>query len=937
MKIAALTLLLALMVIAPLFSGAQGKRQNLRARTVTCGDGFVDDPEECDCGSEDPTCALPENACCIAAGQANECTIKSSGVSCATLDNTKCRAASTCNGTHALCPPSPLANGTICRVGDTTSCRATSFCDGGNMTCDTFNPSPLTTKCHTASTTCDTDSYCTGASLGCPESEVQPLGTICRNSTNLCDKPELCDGETTTCPADGYYPANTLCRLASTACEQDAKCTGSSATCPANSLQSNTTPCRTNTSLCDVVEYCDGTTKNCPTDAFQASTVVCLNDGSVDACALEVTCTGTSAVCNPIQVASCCGNGNVDPGEDCDCGPDDPLCQLPENMCCTPKTEATKCRFRLSNHTCDPSPGGCAAAGMCSGNSSECSMYTVRPFNYVCRAENTLGACDIGAKCDGVSFVCPTNVTSTYRNSTHVCYINDDETQPCGRNVTCSGSSYTCNTTMSYHTQNKLCRAATDICDKPEYCTGKTYTCPVDGYYAEYYTCKQGVPGTCEGATYCDGSSPKCPEPAPLPAGYVCDTTKACSEPKVCDGRSFHCPASRLKPAGVMCRGVAGPCDQAEFCNGMTDDCPPDMFYPDDKTCRPYVLGKCDIEEFCTGQSAQCPPDSFHHSTHQCRPSKGPCDKGGFCSGAADKVCLPNVPVGPSVMCRQSAGGCDSAEYCPSNSTECPPDSYLYSGSLCRNPVGPCDAPEHCTGDSAECPSGSVPDYSIPDLCGVCHGSNTTCVFGCVRTFSSWAKISASSWPSSAATTFSVCSKTWGAIASGASGVPGGVWRQLAAQFITARLNVLAKASLTTEVESAIHQGYAILAGGCTGLSGVSATTADGLIQTLTNYNAGKTVGGPPACSGSSSSTTPNQENANPASLTSQSTVFLVWGISATVVALGIGGAFVFVCLRKVPKSNKQTYKVSNRVVQDEENQPLKTGSKYKAGRSGMH
>ncbi|XP_058056166.1 disintegrin and metalloproteinase domain-containing protein adm-2-like [Anopheles bellator] len=98
----------------------------------------------------------------------------------------------------------------------------------------------------------------------------------------------------------------------------------------------------------------------------------------------------------PMRLAmESCGNGFVEPGEECDCG----LEEACENPCC----DAPTCRLR---------PGAECATGEC------CDLATcqVREAATVCRSAG--GECDLPEYCTGESEYCPPDV---HRRDTEVC------------------------------------------------------------------------------------------------------------------------------------------------------------------------------------------------------------------------------------------------------------------------------------------------------------------------------------------------------------------------------------------------------------------------------------------------------------------------------------------------------------------------------------
>jgi Right handed beta helix region len=100
----------------------------------------------------------------------------------------------------------------------------------------------------------------------------------------------------------------------------------------------------------------------------------------------------TSTTAEPIL----CGNGKLDPGEECDDGD-----LLSETDCCN-----QNCRARRIGTPCGmPPDGDCDEQDSCDGV-GHC-IASVQPEGVTCRVERTKGVCDLGDVCDGNDTECP--------------------------------------------------------------------------------------------------------------------------------------------------------------------------------------------------------------------------------------------------------------------------------------------------------------------------------------------------------------------------------------------------------------------------------------------------------------------------------------------------------------------------------------------------
>jgi cysteine-rich repeat protein len=276
----------------------------------TCGDGVINAVEQCDEGANNQ----PGISCCSAS-----CQILSGGETCRALASDpsadfSCDVAETCTA------------GGVCVGGSNNGGSCT-----GPLDCDP----PSAGKCTAV----------------CPADGVQTAGSLCRSSDGVCDPQEECDGSNALCPNDAKSSA--LCRPSAGVCDLDDFCDGVNDDCPMDAKSS--AECRPVAGPCDVAENCDGLNDACPGDALVPANTVCrpLGGGGADIdCDVTESCTGSSPACppdgfvadgsicsgtdpnacknacvtgsctanTPVTQSGCCGNGILDPGEQCDDG-----------------------------------------------------------------------------------------------------------------------------------------------------------------------------------------------------------------------------------------------------------------------------------------------------------------------------------------------------------------------------------------------------------------------------------------------------------------------------------------------------------------------------------------------------------------------------------------------------------------------------------------
>ncbi|XP_076778808.1 disintegrin and metalloproteinase domain-containing protein 1a [Arvicanthis niloticus] len=105
-------------------------RQSRKRRDARCGNGVVEDPEECDCGSAcdshpccGPACTLKEGAQCSEGLCCYQCTFKKRGSLCRPAEDV-CDLPEYCNGNSQECPANSYMQ-------DGTQCDRIYYCSGG--------------------------------------------------------------------------------------------------------------------------------------------------------------------------------------------------------------------------------------------------------------------------------------------------------------------------------------------------------------------------------------------------------------------------------------------------------------------------------------------------------------------------------------------------------------------------------------------------------------------------------------------------------------------------------------------------------------------------------------------------------------------------------------------------------------------------------------
>lgn len=471
---------------------------------ITCGNGIVDDGEECDDeknGNPDDGCTDEcryschvdsdcsdgeicngEEICNLEYHVCSEGTPHEDGFVCLSEPrsiclNGECRE-SICgdgfidSGAGEFCEP-PGNNG--CKEDCTFECNndfecyndevcdGEEFCDLTTHTCAHRNVPPEGAECGTDPrkiclggrcqvSVCGDTFVDTGSFEECDDGNAIE-GDGCDNdctfschSNSECDDGHICTDNICTSSHTCDYPflgSETVCRVSAGACDIEERCDGANPDCPVNSFRPSGYECRASMGICDVVEYCTGFSPLCPADGFLSSDTVCRP--SAGPCDVTEHCSGTSAEC-PVD------------------------------------------SFLSSDTICRPSAGDCDIAEYCTGTSAACPRDAFLPSTTVCRPST--GPCDAEEYCTGSSATCPPDAPPPVETCNG---LDDDCDDVCDDGFECCrGITESCTTTCGT-TGTKICSnwCTWGSCVPPtETCNGIDDDC--DGTVDEGTICPPG-------------------------------------------------------------------------------------------------------------------------------------------------------------------------------------------------------------------------------------------------------------------------------------------------------------------------------------------------------------------------------------------------------------------------------------------------------------
>ena len=699
-----------------------------------CGNGHVDPGEDCDPPTKDTACTIFCHWHCVPGAD---------GDAYCSNDN-PCDGTETCSSGHLCVQSAPPTAGTSCGGGNVckggqcvpSTCGdgvvvSPEECDDGNL----VDGDGCNSNCKLSCVSTDTTRNC---SAPC-------LTRTCNDTTHTCSTP-VKKTDNTLCGSATQYCSNGICKTA--VCNNGVKEPGE--TCDDGDAD-NTNGCTTGCDFSCVTPTTDcGTAPACQKFSCNGSHVcVAGPDTSLD----NSSC-GPGQACKNGSCNLLCGNGVLDPGEQCDDHntKDGDGCQH-------------DCTFTCANPATDcPAPAACQTAS-CNGShlcaTANQAQYTSCGSGLVCdNSGNCVSACgnnhlDPGEQCDDGNTTdgdgCQHNCVLTCANPVTDCTAS---AAPKCNKWACDGS-HKCNVVVDSSQNNQSCGGGVQVCkdgacgalcgngqpDPGEECDdgnkvsgdGCENNCLFSCHAATASTDCSGAPATCN-KWACDGSN-KCIQAVDSSLnGQGCGSLQVCS--------SGSCIAScgdgtTEASAGEQCdfgtggtgNGTGGGCDgTCQFQCQSAANCDDALICDGTEVCN-TVSGP-------TGNSGmKCGPGTPAANGTAC--GTGSICKGGSCqtSACGDGI----VDAGRGEECDFGAGNNIAGQGCePSTCTfTCHADADCNDNNVC-------DGTETCGAFTAtngspgkKCNAGSSAAKCVG--CGgtnLCNGSGacnaSTCGDGCV-------------------------------------------------------------------------------------------------------------------------------------------------------------------------------------------------------------
>jgi hypothetical protein len=380
-----------------------------------------------------------------------------------------------------------------------------------------------------------------------------------------------------------------------------------------------------------------------------------------------------------------CGDGKVDPGEQCD-----------GDACCTPT-----CIFANAGQQCRPEAGPCDVPEACTGNSAACPPDVFAPASLVCRASTA--PCDTTETCSGSAAECPTDMTtcgSACRPGRacvpgQTCTSTDEV--GCALSCNCADENvYSCasNCCPNPAVHGKTCATPSskcrDACSNPCSCDAGVWACSTPACAAcppSNEVPSTGAPAYARNGTVCTYAT------ALATKRCVIETRDAASNAWSCiDQGVSSCPESAVNgktctTGGSTCNDACGqPCTCSAgtgtwSCSRACNACPSIEELPlDTSACTSQLATACTyFSEAIPVRSCVCNSLDAASNSWSCADQAAPdcptsvvtgatCSPGTHCRDACGKSCTCS---GGQWQCGSACNACPTVEELPLQGSTC--------------------------------------------------------------------------------------------------------------------------------------------------------------------------------------------------------------------------------------------------------------------------